>query len=526
MSTKFLLPHPVPALKLYVNPSWETLREWATIEETTTSYGSARYITRIRSRSAKFTDVVFGEPDAEQTRWLEEAQAALGTERLIQLDRVMGDNPDFQLHCRLYLPLDQARLAYMWGQTLFDAPEEYAERPRADMTTIMIPKWRDKVMERRVLVDPNSYTTYVLGSDYMGEIKKSFLRLAMYWTKQRGGLGLHAGSKLIRAHDVAGDLVEKGAIFFGLSGTGKTTLTCHHHFLTGADEGVAIRQDDVVMMQPDASCYGTENNFFIKTEGLEEEGQPVLYGATVAPNAMLENVWVEPDGMPDFFNYTLGRNGRAVVLRSDMDYTDDSIDLQRADIVVFITRREDIVPAVARLSPEQGAAFFMLGESIETAAGDPAREGQPVHSVGTNPFIIGSPAEEGNTFMDLLRQNPDVQVFLLNTGRIGGRGLDRKMRLNPDGAKKGAKIGVLDSTEIVKQIARGAIRWEQDPDWGYEVAAEVPGVPDYAERLNPRRYYTPEEYAELTQLLKEDRKAWLARFPELDEEIPESLGLN
>ncbi|MCD6344493.1 MAG: phosphoenolpyruvate carboxykinase (ATP), partial [Anaerolineae bacterium] len=84
-------------------------------------------------------------------------------------------------------------------------------------------------------------------------------------------------------------------------------------------------------------------------------------------------------GVPDFLNYTLGRNGRAIVIRKEMDYTDDLIDLPRADIVVFITRREDIVPAVARLTSEQGAAFFMLGESIETAAGDPAREGQAVH---------------------------------------------------------------------------------------------------------------------------------------------------
>ncbi len=516
---------PVKAAKIIKNPSWEQLREWANIEETTTCFGSSRYVTRIRSRSAKFTDILFGEPNAEQRRWLEEIQATLGTERLIQLDRVMGNHPDFRLHCRLYVPVDHARLAYMWGQSLFDAPPEYAESARADLTTVMVGKWRDKFMERRVLVDPTTFTTYALGSDYMGEVKKSFLRMAMYWVKRHGGLGLHAGSKLIRVRDARGELVERGVIFFGLSGTGKTTLTCHHHFLEGEGEVVSIRQDDVVMMQPDASCYGTEDNFFIKTEGLEPVSQPLLYKAATSPRTMLENVWVNPDGAPDFLNYTLGRNGRAIVIREEMDYTDDSIDLPRADIVVFITRREDIVPAVARLTPEQGAAFFMLGESIETAAGDPAREGQAVHSVGTNPFIIGAFDEEGNIFMRMLRQNPGVQVFLLNTGRIGGRGVDHKMRWQADGSKMGAKIGVLDSTEIIKQIARGGIRWERDTDWGYEVAVAVEGVADYAARLNPRRYYTGEEYAELTRLIQEDRVAWLAKFPELAPEIPTSLGL-
>jgi phosphoenolpyruvate carboxykinase (ATP) len=388
----------------------------------------------------------------------------------------------------------------------------------------MVPKWRDKFMERRILVDPATYTTYVLGSDYMGEVKKSFLRLAMYRSKQRGGLGLHAGSKLMRVENVAGELVEKGAIFFGLSGTGKTTLTCHHHFLTG-EEGVSIRQDDVVLMQPDASCYGTENAFFIKTEGLEPEGQPLLYNAAISPNAMLENVWVGGDGTPEFLNYTLGRNGRAVVFRSDMAYTDDSIDLPHTDIVVFITRREDVVPAVAKLTSEQGAAFFMLGESIETAAGDPARAGQPVHSVGTNPFVIGSLAEEGNIFLRLLQENPGVQVFLLNTGRIGARDVDRQLRYDEQGRPRGVKIGVLDSTEIIKQIARGGIEWEEDPDWGYEVARRVEGIPDYIRRLDPRAYYSEGEYAELTRSLKADRKTWLEQFPELDEKIPASLGL-
>ncbi len=516
---------PINAREIVKNPPWEDLRAWARMEESTTLYGSPRYITRIRSRSAKFTDILFGEPDEEQRRWLEQIQAFFPTERFIQMDRMMGNNPDFRLHCRFYVPIDFARLAYMWGQTLFDAPPEYAERERADMTTVMYPKWRDKGMERRILVDPTTFTTYVLGSDYMGEVKKSFLRLAMYWTKQRGGLGLHAGSKLIRVRNVEEALVEKGAIFFGLSGTGKTTLTCHHHFLDG-EEGVSIRQDDVVMMQPDASCYGTEDSFFIKTEGLEPKGQPLLYGAATSSRAMLENVWVDPDGTPDFLNYTIGKNGRAIVFRSDMDYTDASIDLPKADIVVFITRREDIVPPVAKLTPEQGAAFFMLGESIETAAGDPARAGQPVHSVGTNPFIIGPPAEEGNIFLELLQANPGVQVFLLNTGRIGTRGVDRQERHAANGSLQGAKIGVLDSTAIIKQIARGGIEWQEDDDWGYQVATAVEGIADFAERLDPHRYYTEEEYAELTRLLQEDRRAWLEKFPELDPVIPASLELS
>ncbi len=236
-------------------------------------------------------------------------------------------------------------------------------------------------------------------------------------------------------------------------------------------------------------------------------------------------VRVGPDGTPDFLEYTTGRNGRAIAFREDMDFTDDSIDLPRADLVIFITRREDIVPAAARLTPEQAAAMFMLGESIETEAGDPARAGQPVHSVGTNPFIIGPEGEEGNIFRRFMAANPDVQCFLLNTGSIGLRDEERRIRTDAEGKPMGVKIKIKDSTELIKQMARGGIRWEVDPDWGYEVPVEVEGIPDYAERLDPRRYYTPEAYAEITRRIKEDRRAWLAQFTELDPAIPASLKL-
>jgi phosphoenolpyruvate carboxykinase (ATP) len=158
---------------------------------------------------------------------------------------------------------------------------------------------------------------------------------------------------------------------------------------------------------------------------------------------------------------------------------------------------------VARLNPAQGAAFFMLGESIETSAGDPTQAGKSKRVMGTNPFIVGDEAEEGNIFLKFLRNNPDCECFLMNTGRVGGPG--------------GEDITIHDSSAIMREIARGEIEWEKDPHWGYEVAKSVPGI-DIG-RLDPRRFYDEQEYRRLTEVLRKEREAWLAKFEKLDPDI-------
>ncbi|MFZ5501267.1 MAG: phosphoenolpyruvate carboxykinase, partial [Candidatus Micrarchaeota archaeon] len=325
--------------------------------------------------------------------------------------------------------------------------------------------------------------------------------------------GLHAGSKVLRIRDSSGKLVDKGVLLFGLSATGKTTLTCHHHWVDRKKgESVVIRQDDVVMLNEDGSAVGTEDNFYIKTDGLEPESQPLLYKGATSPNAILENVKVGKDGKVDFFDSSLTSNGRGVVIRKELGFTDDSIDLDRVDMMVFITRRKTIVPPIARLTPEQAAAFFMLGESVESSAGDPTQAGKPIRVVGTNPFIIGPLEEEGNRFLEILRKNPHIECYLLDTGRFGAH----------PGEDEGVKITVYDSARLIADAARGSIRWKRDPDWGYEVPAEVGDV-DIG-HFDPEAFYGKEDYRRLTEELREERKAWLKSFKRLDKDIRDVLG--
>ena len=477
------------------NPSEEKLREWA-LEQggVITEFGNLSVTTRVRSRIAKFTEVVLEEIDEENVNLVRQVMKYLRDKEMIMLDRVMCQTPGYKKNCRVYFTAEYARIPLMWGNTLFPT-----EGGNPDFTTITVAEWPQK----KTLVFPELGQTLIMGSDYKGENKKAMLRQIMYAAKKEGNLGLHAASKILRVFR-DGTLRDFGFLLFGLSGTGKTALSCHSHWLR-PPERVVIRQDDVVIFRSDASAIGTEESFYLKTENLEPSSQPLLYAAAISPRAILENVWVNPEtGKVDFFDSTLTSNGRGMVKRGDIAFTDSEIDLEKVDYMVFITRHYNIVPPVVRLSPEWAAAAFMLGESIETSAGDPTQAGKALRVVGTNPFIVGMEEEEGNILLGLLRNNPDIQCFILNTGKVGGE----------DG---GQKITHRDSLKILEMIARNKIVWKKDKFWGYEVPVSIPGVD--LKRFDLSNYYTEEQVQEASESLKRERLEWLSQFKRLDRDI-------
>ena len=510
MATEVISPRTIRARRILKDLSRDELRDLARPGEKTSEYGSPVYATRVKNRSAKNTYVVAnGTPigvmqqpiereKAEET--IRQVQEKLAEMELIQVDRRMGMSHEVPIHCRLYVPREYARIAYMWHSMLF--PSDSSREP--DFLSVYVPDWP----ERLIFLDVGQGYTYILGTDYPGEAKKSMLRQAMYWIKQRGGLGLHAGSKVLRVIGPDAELRDVGFLLFGLSGTGKTTLTLHDHGLEEPERAI-IKQDDVVLMTADGRAFGTEDGFYIKTEGLEPS-QSVLWGAATHETAVYENIKLDERGKVDFLDTSITSNGRGVVLRKYIRGTGEGVDLEKANKIVFITRRNDVVPVCARLTGEQAAAYFMLGESIETSAGDPTKAGQAKREVGTNPFIVGPEAEEGNRLLAILRANPDMEAYILNTGSIGAN----------DGSP-GEKVTIRVSTEIMKQIAKERIEWEKDPDWGYEVPRKVPGL-DLA-KYDPRTYYAPEKYRELVDRLRVERRAWLAQFPGLDPVIPRAV---
>lgn len=430
--------------------------------------------------------------------------AYIAEQDMVVLDGYIGSDPSFRTRARLVIEAANANVAGMQQQLYY--PLEPGDTSKPATTVVYTPNLPiDGYPNDRVIaVDLESNITRVLNSDYFGESKKGGLRMWNNIVYERGGLALHAGCKVIPVEGV-----NRTVLIVGLSGTGKTTTT----FTTQL--GSKPVQDDFVALMPGGQVYTTENGCFAKTFGLDPQDEPVIYNATTQPEAYLENVSVDEHGNVDFFDTSYTKNGRTTWPFHLVDPADPAT-VGPAEFLLILNRNENIMPGVARLDRAQAAAYFMLGETTGTSAGGKEEEGKALRVPGTNPFFPRDDADMGNRFLELLDTH-ELNVFVLNTGRIGGG----------DAVEGSKKVKIPHSSAIVQGIVEGTISWETDPDFGYEVATSVPGMDDI-EVLQPRRLYERQgrgaEYARLVERFKRERREYLSAFPGLDEAIVKSIG--
>ena len=521
------------------HPTPEEIKEDAEQYGTKTKFGNYNFVSTVKNRSAPLTVYVGSERVTQSKlnprqreiiknlpKTVDEVLKYLKNAPLVCTERAMGDDPDFSPHCTLYVSThrnEMIRLAHMVNQTLFEPTSKKTNAP--DEYLVYIPEWQEK--DRQILVFPEIGVTFVLGTDYYGEAKKGFLRMALWNAKQQGMLGLHAGSKILKARDAkTGKIKRYSMLILGLTATGKTTHSCHNHGLTENGEGIGIAQDDVVFMKKDCSVLGTERGFYLKTEGVTSDIQPLIYNAVTKPNAIFENVAVDYMGDVYFGDETLTGNARGIMQWQEFgESRSESINLPPISeldgmIIAFITRRNTIVPIVSKLTVEQAAAAFMLGESIESTGSDPRRVGESVRVVGTNPFIVGDETEEGNMFYEIIKSFPNVQCYLLNTGGAG-----EIMETDEDGNKitrrKVLRVEIPEMAAIIRGIARNSIKWKKEPYFGTMIPEEVEGVD--MSKFDPSKFYTPEEIDRYVEELTGERAEWLAKFPDLDPKIAKSI---
>ncbi len=504
------------AAQVEFNPSTERLRELTEKMPNSqlTEFGNVVVKAKVDSRSVGSTFVVDDSTNAtkqtitraEYDRIAAEQDAYIAGQHMVVVDGFIGSDAQFRTRARLIMEAANANVAGMQKQLYYPVEDGHDSATWAPDTTVIYtpnlaaPGYPD---ERVIAVDLNANITRVLNSDYFGESKKGGLRMWNDIVFGRGGLALHAGCKVMpRDGDPTSILI------VGLSGTGKTTTT----FTTQLESKPA--QDDFVALMPAGQVYTTENGCFAKTFGLDPRYEPAIYHATTKPDAYLENVSVDETGQVDFFDTSYTKNGRTTWPFKYVHPWPGN-EVPPAEFLLILNRNENIVPGVARLDRAQAAAYFMLGETTGTSAGGKDEEGKFLRVPGTNPFFPRDMADMGNRMLELLDSH-ELKVFVLNTGRVGG---------TDEATSK--KVTIPYSSAIVQAIVEDSIRWETDQDFGYEVAASLPGIEDI-EILQPRKLYEREgrkaEYDAMVERIKKERREYLLSFPGLDEAIVKSIG--
>ena len=478
-----------------------------------TSFGNYNVQTVVTSRSTASTYLVTDEPgittgqaiSTDEGQRVAKVQADyIAGRAMLVVDGYIGNEPDQRARVRLYIEESNANIAGMQQQLYFppDAPAHDWDPELVMIYTPNLPM-PGYPQDRLIAVDLDAGITRVMNSDYFGESKKGGLRMWNAMVYARGGLAMHAGCKVIPT-----DRGEQVLLIIGLSGTGKTTTT-----FTRQNNSQPV-QDDFIGLFEGGKVVGTENGCFAKTFGLDPRHEPAIHGAVTKPDAYLENVSQKEDGGPvDFFDTSYTKNGRATFPMSSLGIWRDPREIGPVDHLLILNRNDNVIPAVARLSREQAAAYFMLGETQGTSAGGAAEEGRALRVPGTNPFFPYRDEQQANRFHDLMGTT-DFDVFLLNTGRVGG----------VEGDPNSKKVAIEHSGAIVKAIAERTIQWERDPDFGYLVASVLPGVDDL-ELLQPRLLYErtgrADEYRTWVERLKRERIEFLKGFPGL---LPEILA--
>jgi phosphoenolpyruvate carboxykinase (ATP) len=504
----------VEAKRIHDNPSPEELRKFAEDMPNAriTEFDNLNVQTRVVSRSSASTFIVTDDATTasgktmtreEYDRVAKLQDDYIREQEMVVIDGYIGNDPDFRVPARLTIEKANSNIAGMQQKLYFD--REPGGEPTVQVIytpNLSVPGYPD---DRCIAVDLENNVTRVMYSDYFGESKKGGLRM---WNKivyDRGGLALHAGCKVVPVNGG-----EKTFLIIGLSGTGKTTTT-----FTTQNDSLPV-QDDFVALMPEGKVYGSENGCFAKTFSLDPEFEPNIYNAVVKPDSYLENVYQDDQGNVNFFETSYTKNGRAVFGMNALGRFRDSGEVGAVDFLLILNWNENILPAVSRLTQEQAAAYFMLGETTGTSAGGKDEEGKFLRVPGTNPFFPLPHGLQGNRFHELLDSHP-IEVYLMNTGRVGGG----------EGDERSKKIKIPTSSAIVQAIAENTIKWTDEPEFGYEVAEDVPGIEDI-ELLQPWRLYErtgrSDEYKGFVERFRGERKEHLAQFPQLNQEIIRAIG--
>ena len=328
----------------------------------------------------------------------------------------------------------------------------------------------------------------IVGTHYLGEIKKSVFTYMNYILTDSGILPMHCSVNVNKKK-------KSPAVFFGLSGTGKTTLSSSpDRILLGDDEhGWAPG----VLFNIEGGCYA-------KTIDLSHEREPEIFRATNRFGTILENVCVK-DGIPDFSNDDITRNGRASYPLSHLDqYVKEGVVFKNPDNVIMLTCDAfGVLPPVARLSTKQARDMFLIGYTSKVAGTEAGvTEPQIVFSSCFGaPFLPRHPTVYGDILQEFIEER-DTPCWLVNTGWTGGS------------YETGSRMSLQKTRKIIKSILDGTLEKQNffDHEYtGFKIPALIPDGVNI--QTSPESTWNSlTEYQEKAAELMEEIKSQIEKF--------------
>jgi phosphoenolpyruvate carboxykinase (ATP) len=381
-------------------------------------------------------------------------------------DCYAGADPEYRIKVRV---ITEHAWHNLFARTMFirEFDPEVLASFEPDYTVIHCPDFQaDPEQEHTrseafILLNVDRRMVVIGGTSYAGEIKKSIFTVMNYLLPQRGVLSLHSSANVGKE---TGDT----AVFFGLSGTGKTTLS------TEADRDL-IGDDELGWS--DQGVFNFEGGCYAKMIRLSDEAEPEIYQTTRRFGTVLENVSIDPDTRRLDLHQADTENTRGAYPITHLDNVVlDGMAGHPANIFMLTADAFGILPPIAKLTPEQAKYHFISGYTAKVAGTERGvKEPKATFSACFGaPFMPLHPT----VYADLLGKKMaehDVDVWLVNTGWTGG----------PYGV--GERFKIAYSRAVIRAAISGAlteVTFVTDPIFGFQVPTECPGIP--SELLNPR----------------------------------------
>jgi len=411
------------------------------------------------------------------------------------MERSVAADPQFSLGVRI---LTSSATHSLFARHLFRDPLKNPELGHFTILHCPDLKLDAKVLSLKspavIAINFTSKEILIAGTGYAGEIKKAIFSVMNTILPELNVLPMHAGANV--------DKVGRVSVFLGLSGTGKTTLS--------TDVGTKLIGDDEHAISPNG-IFNLEGGCYAKTYNLTENGEPQVFHAVNRFGAILENVILDNEKHPHFDDKSLTENGRGSY---PLSYISDAVTSGRglfpSHIFFLSADAMGVLPAVARLDPQQAMYYFLSGYTAKLAGTEIGLAGIKAtfsHCFGA-PFMMRHPMTYAKLLKKYIIDHP-VNVWLINTGWYGGAyGIGKRFDLST-------------TREIIRSVQKGLpndLEFWQDPLFGLKIPQSISGVDN--KLLNPRSLWANvEEYDQTASKL-------MALFAHNFKKFPSDVSLN